>query len=177
MPVGRCVTRIAESVLLTCWPPAPEARKVSTRSSAGLSTTSLIGVGLGQHGDGARRGMDAALRLGLRHALHAVAAGLELEARVRALADQARDHLLEAAELGHALRDDLHLPAAALGIARVHAEHVAGKQRGLVAAGAGAHLDEQVAIVVRVARQQRLLQLGLQPLHGRRARFFSSSSA
>src|SRR5678816_5918 len=42
MPVGRCVTRIAESVLLTCWPPAPEARKVSMRSSAGFRTTSSI---------------------------------------------------------------------------------------------------------------------------------------
>jgi hypothetical protein len=40
MPVGRCVTRIADSVLLTCCPPAPEARKVSILSSAGLSTTS-----------------------------------------------------------------------------------------------------------------------------------------
>ena len=28
--------RIAESVLLTCWPPAPEDRNVSTRRSAGL---------------------------------------------------------------------------------------------------------------------------------------------
>ena len=26
MPVGRCVMRTAESVLLTCWPPAPEER-------------------------------------------------------------------------------------------------------------------------------------------------------
>ncbi|MNW08645.1 hypothetical protein D3C71_2054680 [compost metagenome] len=26
IPVGKCVIRIAESVLLTCWPPAPEAR-------------------------------------------------------------------------------------------------------------------------------------------------------
>ena len=36
MPVGMCVMRMAESVLFTCWPPAPEARKVSTRRSAGL---------------------------------------------------------------------------------------------------------------------------------------------
>ena len=42
MPVGRWVTRTAESVLLMCWPPAPEARKVSMRSSAGLITTSPI---------------------------------------------------------------------------------------------------------------------------------------
>lgn len=26
MPEGKCVMRIAESVLLTCWPPAPEER-------------------------------------------------------------------------------------------------------------------------------------------------------
>src|SRR5260364_247563 len=36
MPLGKCVIRIAESVLLTCCPPAPEARKVSMRKSAGL---------------------------------------------------------------------------------------------------------------------------------------------
>ena len=40
MPVGRWVMRTAESVLLMCWPPAPEARKVSIRRSAGLRATS-----------------------------------------------------------------------------------------------------------------------------------------
>ena len=33
--VGRCVIRTAESVTLTCWPPAPEDRKVSMRRSVG----------------------------------------------------------------------------------------------------------------------------------------------
>ena len=165
MPVGRCVTRIAESVLLTCWPPAPEARKVSMRSSAGIEHHLADRVGLGQDRDGAGRGVDAALRLGLRHALHAMAAGFELELRVRALPGDARDHLLVAAQLRGALGDQLDLPALALGVARVHAEQVAGEERRLVAAGAGAHLEEQVAVVVRVARQQRLLQLGLELLH------------
>ena len=32
--------RIAESVLLTCWPPAPEARNVSTRISSRAISTS-----------------------------------------------------------------------------------------------------------------------------------------
>ena len=107
-------------------------------------------VGLGQHRHRAGRGVDAALRLGLGHALHAMAAGLELELRVRALPDDARDHFLVAAELGGALRNDLHLPALALGVARVHAEQVAGEKRRFVAAGAGAHLEEGVALVVRV---------------------------
>ena len=41
MPVGMCVRRTAESVLLMCWPPAPEARKVSVRTSAGLMSISI----------------------------------------------------------------------------------------------------------------------------------------
>src|SRR5919112_1602244 len=40
IPVGRCVILTAESVLLTCWPPAPEARYVSTlRSFSSISTS------------------------------------------------------------------------------------------------------------------------------------------
>src|SRR6478672_1487277 len=82
IPVGRCVSRTAESVLLMCWPPAPLARKVSTRTSAGL----------------------------------------ELEARVGAVPHDACDHFLVAAGVSRALRDDLDLPAVALGEARVHAQ-------------------------------------------------------
>src|SRR5438105_4493118 len=44
MPVGRCVIRTAESVLLTCWPPAPVERYVSTRRSSGLISTSASSV-------------------------------------------------------------------------------------------------------------------------------------
>mmetsp|Transcript_16329 Transcript_16329/g.42433 ORF Transcript_16329/g.42433 Transcript_16329/m.42433 type:complete len:389 (-) Transcript_16329:109-1275(-) len=40
MPVGRCVMRTADSVVLTCCPPAPEARKTSTRISDSFSCTS-----------------------------------------------------------------------------------------------------------------------------------------
>src|SRR6266550_4093301 len=40
MPVGRCVRRMADSVLLTCWPPAPPARSVSTLRSPSLIVTS-----------------------------------------------------------------------------------------------------------------------------------------
>src|SRR5882672_6912873 len=32
-PVGMCVSLTADSVLLTCWPPAPPERMVSTRTS------------------------------------------------------------------------------------------------------------------------------------------------
>ncbi len=46
MPVGRWVMRTAESVLLTCWPPEPDARKVSMRMSLSrisISTSSTSG--------------------------------------------------------------------------------------------------------------------------------------
>ena len=40
MPVGRCVIRTAESVVLTLWPPGPEERNTSIRRSFALSSTS-----------------------------------------------------------------------------------------------------------------------------------------
>src|SRR5256885_7354981 len=113
-------------------------------------------------GRGPRRGRDGALRCGFRTALPAMPAGLELEPGVGALADDLRDHFLVAAELGGALRDDLGLPALPLGVTRVHAEQVGGEERRLVAAGAGADLEEDIALVVRVPGQQRLLQIGLE---------------
>ena len=70
-----------------------------------------------------------------------------------------RDDLAIAAEVGRALRDHLDLPAVALGEARIHAEEVGGEKRRLLAAGARADLEENVALVVRVFRQQLLLQL------------------
>ena len=90
---GRCVMRTAESVLLTCWPPAPDARNVSMRMSAGLIVDVGDRIGFRHHGDRARRRVDAPLRLGLRHALHAMAARLELELRIRALPDDAQRSL------------------------------------------------------------------------------------
>ena len=47
-------------------------------------------------------------------------------------------------------------------VADVHAQQAAGEERRLVAAGAGADLDEHVAVVVRILRQQRRLQLALE---------------
>ena len=119
-------------------------------------------IGLRQHGDRARGRVDAALRLGLRHALHAMAAGFELELRIRARADDARDDLPIAAEIRRRLRHDLDRPAAPLGIARVHAEQHGGEQRRLLAAGPRTDLDEHVALVARILRQQHRLQLAFE---------------
>jgi hypothetical protein len=114
---------------------------------------------LGHHRDRRGGGVDASLRLGRGHALHAMAAGLELELRIGAVADDARDHFLVAAGVARALGDDLHLPAVALGEARVHAEEVAREERALVAARARADFEEEVALVVGIARQEHPLHL------------------
>ena len=46
-----------------------------------------------------------------------------------------------------------------LGVAQVHPQELGGEQRGLLAAGAGPDLEDHVAIVVRVARQQQDLEV------------------
>ena len=85
MPVGLCVIRTAESVVLTDWPPGP-GRAVDVDLQVVLVDLDVDLLGLRQHGDRRRRGVDAALRLGLGHALDAVRAALELEHGVGAVA-------------------------------------------------------------------------------------------
>ena len=57
--------------------------------------------------------------------------------------------------LGRALGEHLDREAALLGVAGEHLVEVAGEQRGLVAAGAGADLDDHVLVVVGVALDHR----------------------
>ena len=78
-PVGLWVMRTAESVVFTDWPPGPTSgRRRSARSLGSICDVDLLG--LGQHRDGGRRGVDAALALGDRHPLHPVRAALVLHA-------------------------------------------------------------------------------------------------
>ena len=114
-----------------------------------------------QHAGG--RGVDAALRLGDRHALHAVHAALVLQpgprrprrARACPCAFTATVDVLVAAEVGLGGVEDLGPPAAPLGVAQVHPQQVAGEQRRLLAALAGLDLEDHVAVVVGVARDQQ----------------------
>ena len=116
--------------------------------------------GLGQDGDGDGGGVDAALGLGGGHALDAVHAGLVLEQRVDAVAFDDRGDVLEAvADAGLGLGEDLDLPAVLLGEAEVHAEDLGDEERGLVAAGAGAELEDDVLLVVGILGQEQDLEL------------------
>lgn len=107
-------------------------------------------------------GVDTPLRLGGRHALHAMAAGFKFEPAVDAVAADLGDHLFKAAVFTFVGAEDLHLPAARFRVTGVHAEQIAGKQRRFVAAGPGAYFHEGVTLVIRIFRQEQDLQLLLQ---------------
>ena len=97
--------------------------------------------------------------LGLGDALDAVRAALPLEDGVRAVTfDRERDFLVAAA-VGRARLELLDLVAAPLGVAREHAVDVAGPERGLVAADALTHLDEDVLAVGGIGRDERDAEL------------------
>src|SRR5262249_9820550 len=81
------------------------------------------------------------------------------------------DRLLHASDAGLVPAHELRLPAMPLGIAEIHAQELRGKERGLLSPGAGPDLEDHVALVRRVARQQEHLQLveeaglvGLEPI-------------
>ena len=104
-------------------------------------------------GDGAGGGVDTALAFGGRDALHAVAAGFKFQTAVCAQADNAGDDFFIAAQLAFVGGNDFDLPAVALGVAAVHAQQIACKQRGFVTARSGAHFDEDVFVVVGIFGQ------------------------
>jgi len=93
-------------------------------------------VGFGHHRDRDGRGVDASLRFGRRHALDAVYAALVLQAAEDAVAGDRRDDFLHAARAALRHRQQLDLPAAAFGVARVHSKEIAGEERRLLPSGA-----------------------------------------
>ena len=113
---------------------------------------------LGEDCDGHGRGMDPALALSLGHTLHAVNAALEFQAGIRTLALDHKADLLEAAEFGRVGIQHLALPALCLGVHGIHPVEHARKERGLLAACAAPYLDDDVLVVVGVARKQQHLE-------------------
>ena len=110
--------------------------------------------------------MDAALRLGDRHPLHAVWAALVLHAAPHALALQQERDLVEATHVGRVGLEDVGLPAHAVGVAHVHVEEILGEEVRLLTALRAAYLHDHVLALVRVLRQEEETQLLLQPGDG-----------
>ena len=102
------------------------------------------------------------LRLGRRHALHAVHAALVLQLAVGAAPFDRRDDFLDAADIALARRHHLDAPALHLGELPVHAEELVGEQRGFLAAGAGANLQHDVLLIVGILRNEQNLDFGQQ---------------
>ncbi len=104
--------------------------------------------------------MDAALGFGRGDALDAVDAGLVLHLGVDLVAfEDGGDFLHAAADAGLGLGEDFDLPLVLLGEAEVHAEHLGDEDGGLVAAGAGAELDDDVLVVVGVLGEEEDFEL------------------
>ena len=110
------------------------------------------------------------LGLGLRHPLHTMHAGLELEPRIGAAPADGDHGLLHPAEPGFRHRHQLEAPALRLDVALVHAEQIAAEERGFVPAGAGANLEDGVALVGFVRRQEEKLERLLLGGHRRHQR-------
>ena len=86
-------------------------------------------------------------------------AALELQPRVRAVPRDLDDRLLDAADARLAEAHDLGLVPAVCRVAQVHLEELVREQRGLLAARARPDLQDHVAVVGRIAREQEHLQL------------------
>jgi hypothetical protein len=115
--------------------------------------------------------MDASLRFGRRYSLHAMGSRFEFERGVCAATDDPADDLLVAAVFARAFAQNLDFPALGFCEARIHAEQIAGENGGFVSAGAGAHLEENIAVVLRILRDQQALQFQLFGGHARRQAF------
>ena len=103
--------------------------------------------------------MHAPAGLRLRHALDAVDAGFKLESRIRPIAADDKVSFLNAAQLRIVVVEQLHAVPPLFRVHRIHAVEVGGKKRALLPAHAAADLDNDVFVVVRVARQEQHAQL------------------
>ena len=150
--------------MLTPCPPGPGGAE-EVEAQVLLGDLELDLLGLGEDRDRRRRGVDAALGLRLGDPLDPVDAPLVLEAREGALALEDRLDFLDAAATARlGAIDDLDAPAARLGVADVHPEELLGEEGGLVAAGPGADLEDDVLAVVRVLRKEKEPDLLLERL-------------
>src|SRR5438093_50132 len=89
-------------------------------------------------------------------------ATLELQPAPGAATVDEQDRVLDSAYAGDAGVDDLDPPPLTLGVLRVHADQLRREERGLVAPGAGADLEEDILLVIRITREQEALELLLE---------------
>jgi hypothetical protein len=96
-----------------------------------------------------------------------VGPALVLEDRVGAVALDGERDLLETADLGGRLRQDLVTESELVGVAGEHLVEVSREQAGLVPAGTGADLHDHVLVVMRIALDHRETDLLAELLEAR----------
>ena len=157
MPVGRCVMRTAQSVLLTCWPPAPEARYVSTRSSfSSISTLASSGTS----GITSTSAKLVCRRFCESNGLIRTSRCTPRSLRSRPYAQRpsiVKLTALQAGLLALGRLEDLGLEAAPLGPAQVHPQQHLGPVLALGPARAGVDRDDRAALVERLREEELLL--------------------
>ena len=174
--------RTAESVTLTCWPPAPLER---IGVDAEVLVVDLDVDVFGQLRPDVHRGerrVPARRLIERRDAHEPVHAGLRRQQAVGVLAGDRERRALEPGFVARLIVDHLALEAAALGPAQVHAQQHLGPVLRLGAAGAGMDRDDRVLAIVLAAehlldlaglhflveRVERLRELGVDRLRRRR---------
>ncbi len=95
---------------------------------------------------------------GFRHALDAMHTAFKFQLGENPLAANGSNNLLIAAHLALGLANHFHFPAFNIGMARIHAEQISGKQRRLVAARASAHFKNHIQLIGAVFGQQQDFQ-------------------
>src|SRR5271155_93471 len=139
-----CVYRLAT------WPASPE----HVYAQIFLIDLDIDFLGLRQNGDRGCGGMNAPSCLGLRHALYAMHARLELQSGKYVAPDDRRARLFEPAKAGLRKVEELKSPAPQSRIPLVHAKKLGGKQRRLLPAGPGPDFENRIACVIGILRQQ-----------------------
>ena len=159
MPVGMCVSRTAESVVLTRLAAGP-AGAVDVDADLLLGDVDLVGLlEHRDHLDGGERRLPAALVVERADPHQPVGAGLDRERAVGVRRVDREGRRLEAGLLGVGGVEDLDGVLVALGPAGVHPHQHLGEVGGVDAAGAGADRDEGLAGVVLAGQQGADLEL------------------
>ncbi len=150
--------RTAESVVFTDWPPGAR-RTEHVDAQVGGVDGHLHLVGLGEHHDRGRRGVDPTLGLGHGHTLDPVGPTLVFHAGPGVGPFHHERDLVEAVAIGGVRGEDLESPSVLLGVTPVHLEEVLGEQVRLLAALGAADLDDDVATDVGILGQEHEAEL------------------
>src|SRR5260370_25269523 len=118
-------------------------------------------VGFREHRNGGRGRVNAALLLGGRNTLHAVHTAFVFQLGIHFVALNRSDDFFDSALRRRRAFEDFDFPALRFGVARIHAEEIAGEKSGFVAAGARANFDDNALFVVGIFREKQELELAL----------------